>query len=75
MVIKALGEGGNAKVYLGWDTNTSKQIAIKKMIKNNQSSWNMVNEEGKLMTKVTHKNVLIVIKYGADQYQDLTTGE
>ena len=73
-VLKKLGDGGNAKVYLGWDQNDNKQVAIKKMIHTNQKSWDMAIEEGKLMALVDHINVLKVIKYGSDEYVDEQTG-
>lgn len=69
-ILQSLGSGGNAKVYLAWDITNSKQVAIKKMTDNNEHAVKMLNQEGELMSKVNHKYVLQVIRYGSDEFVD-----
>jgi serine/threonine protein kinase len=70
-VTKRLGEGLQGKVYLGWDPNLERQVALKVItpVAGDESYSQDVIEEARIAAKIAHPNVVPI--YEVDTYRGL----
>jgi serine/threonine protein kinase len=65
-IIKILGEGGMSRVYLGEDSITHQQVAIKELLPNLTHSQDLrerFRREAQIMAKLDHPNIVKLIRY------------
>jgi serine/threonine-protein kinase len=62
--VKRLGEGGMGEVYLGYQENTARLVAIKQMNIDDKMASARFNREIRLLQSVSHDNVLGYIDHG-----------
>jgi eukaryotic-like serine/threonine-protein kinase len=70
-VSKRLGEGLQGKVYLGWDPDLERQVALKVItpVAGNATYSQDVIDEARIAAKITHPNVIPIYEVG--MYQNL----
>ena len=67
ILLEQLGEGGMAKVYNALDKRVERNVAIKVILPNKQSSQVFLQQfdlEAKALANLTHTNIVKVIDYG-----------
>lgn len=65
-VSKRLGEGVQGKVYLGWDPNLERQVALKVITpaEGNETYSQEVIEEARIAARIAHPNVIPIYEVG-----------
>jgi serine/threonine-protein kinase len=69
-LVEPIGHGSSAEVYRAWDPRLDREIALKLLwpgTPGSQASAHLVIEEGRLLARVRHPNVVTV--YGADRIE------
>ncbi|MCY4381402.1 MAG: serine/threonine-protein kinase, partial [Proteobacteria bacterium] len=72
--IESLGQGGMATVYLAYDKNLKRQVAIKVMhehMQDRQSLRVRFRQEAYLVSKLKHPNILEIYDFSGEDSQDL----
>jgi len=67
LVVEALGEGGMAAVYKGFDRRLNREVAIKVILRGhvgNKMFIKRFEREAKAVAQLTHPNIVQVIDYG-----------
>lgn len=67
LIVEALGEGGMAAVYKGYDRRLNRDVAIKVILKGYQQRdvfTKRFEREAKSVAQLTHPNIVSVIDYG-----------
>jgi eukaryotic-like serine/threonine-protein kinase len=67
-IIEQVGSGTFGNVYRAWDTRLDREVALKILRRHESSSDSTVIEEGRLLARVRHPNVVTV--YGAERIND-----
>jgi serine/threonine protein kinase len=63
LLVKEIGQGAFATVYLAYSKISKKQFAIKCLDKRNQSSKNnLLRQEAKILAKIQHDNIVRFVK-------------
>ena len=70
---KLLGSGATSFVYLGYNTQTNKKVAVKKYtnLKNKSTQYNKALREIELLIKINHPHIIKLYDY----YRDTETNE
>jgi len=69
IIVKSIGEGGMADVYLGVDAHTNKQVAIKILrgdLNSDPVNLERFKREGAAITTLSHPNIVEVYDVGED---------
>jgi len=69
LVVEALGEGGMAAVYKGFDRRLSRDVAIKVILRGYEGRevfLKRFEREAKAVAQLTHPNIVPVIDYGTE---------
>jgi len=69
-IVEALGEGGMASVYKGYDRKLDRDVAIKVILKGFTYSGEFLKRferEARSVARLTHTNIVNVINYGSDE--------
>ena len=70
LVVEALGEGGMASVYKGYDKRLDRDVAIKVILpgfSHSSAFQKRFEREAKSIARLTHINIVKVINYGFDE--------
>ena len=70
LILEALGEGGMASVYKGYDRRLDRDVAIKVILPGFSHSDTFIKRferEARSIAKLTHTNIVGVIHYGTDE--------
>ena len=70
LIVEALGEGGMAAVYKGYDRRLNRDVAIKVILRGYQQSdvfSKRFEREAKAVAQLTHPNIVSVIDYGSHE--------
>ena len=70
-VLEPIGRGAFGDVYRAWDTRLDREVALKLLpasAANSESRATSIIEEGRLLARVRHPNVVTI--YGAEQIED-----
>lgn len=69
-ILRSIGSGGMSEVYLGFDSRSRRQVAIKVLadhLVEKQSFVSRFEQEGRLGRSLTHPNIVKAHEYGRDE--------
>jgi eukaryotic-like serine/threonine-protein kinase len=73
-----LGHGGMGQVYRAYDSRLDREVALKVMKKSNQSNPRLLrrfHNEGRVMARLRHPNIVSIFEIGKEEYTDFLAME
>lgn len=64
VIIRSLGRGGTAEVFLAWDTKLRRCVALKRPFLRNTSNAQRLLAEGRILADLRHANTVTVYEVG-----------